>query len=703
MSLRTDDYHCNDRYLRSLERLVAAESVVIVGASPVGVGRTSVENLRRLNFEGPVVCVNPRYEEVLGYPCVSSIAEVPFQPDAVLLAVSAERALKVIEEAAEKGARGAVIFAFGFADHGEPGRELQRRVTEVAAGANMAMVGPNCHGFINFTTSLALYMEGVQPYRPGRVALVAESGSVFTTLVNNRRGVRWSHAISSGNEAVTDAADCVTLFARSLDVDVICAFLETVRRPRAFLAACEAAYARGKRVVVCLTGRTQEARTAALTHSGALALPYELMTSSLADRGTIVVTSLEQMLATTAALQSPRKPSGNRVAVLTASGGQIELVLDNVRDSGLEIAALCPETTKALVKLLPPFLSARNPLDWWGVPDYESVVPAITSAMAEDPRVDIVVHVGDFAVGPTGDESRAVEKLRYFETVRSSSDKVLVVLDSVAGSPRPQDVERALDKGVIVVSGFDEGLRALGHLAQASCPLPARRCTHGELPEIANLWQQVGGDVLSGNGALELMRAAGFDVARHVVVSSPEEAVTAASTLGYPIVLKIADDDVAHRTELRGVAVGLSSEQMVQAAAVDLLRRSKTLMVQEQICGGQELLVGVKSIATLGAFLLVGLGGVWAELVNDVQTRPVGLREGAAQEMVQALRAYPALSGARNAEAVNVDLIVKTIETLDELALACGRDVDSIDINPLIVSSNRAVVVDALFVRGKEE
>jgi acetate---CoA ligase (ADP-forming) len=697
-----DDYHGTDRYARSLERLVAPENVVVVGASPKGVGRTSVENLRRLEFDGPVVCVNPKYEDVLGYPCVPTIAEVPFQPDAVLLAVSADHVPTLMEEAAEKGAAGAVVFAFGFADHGEPGRQLQGRVTEIAAGAGMALVGPNCHGLINFTKSLALYMEGVQPYRPGRVALVAESGSVFTSLVNNRRGVRWSHAVSSGNEAVTDAADFVTLFARSPEVDIVCAFLETVRRPRAFLAACEKAYETGTRIVVCLVGRTQEARTVALTHSGALALPHELMTSALADRGTLVVTSLEQMLATTVALQSARKPSGNRIAVLTASGGQIELVLDNVQECELEIASLSPETLTTLDQLLPAFLPTRNPLDWWGLPDYQSAVPAITSAMAADPRVDIVVHVGDFAVGPTGDGSRASEKMQYLEGARTTSKKVFAILDSVAGAPSPQDVEQALETGIVVVAGFTEGLRALGHLARASRPLPARRPVGGGpgVGEVADTWRRSPVDVLSGGGALELIRAAGFDVARDVVVSTPEEALEAASTLGYPVVLKIADDDVAHRTELGGVAVGLISESMVRSAAVDLLQRSKTVMVQEQICGGRELIVGVKSVASLGAFLLVGLGGVWAELVNDVQTRPVGLRKGAAREMVQALRAYPALTGARGAEPIDVDLVVKAIETLDELALACGTDVDAIDINPLIVSSERAVVVDALFVRG---
>lgn len=695
-----DDYHDTPSYIAAVERLFSPKSVVVVGASQSGTGRTAVQNLRRLSFDGPVVCVNPKYDEVEGYPCVPTLADVAFEPDAVLIAVATERVIPAVEAAAEKGAKAAVVLAFGFADHGEEGRERQRRLVEVAVGAGMAVAGPNCQGLVNFAQPLALNMDRVDPYRAGRVSLIAESGSVFTALVNSKRGVRWRHAVSSGNEAVTDAADFARFFMDSQDVDVLCAYLETIRRPQAFLAVCERARASGKVVVVFPVGRSQAAQAAAVAHSGALALPHKLLVSALWDSGAVVVTSLEELLETAVALQSPRKPSGNRIAVMTASGGQIELVLDNIAGSGLEIADLSAPTTKALAELLPPFLPARNPLDWWGAADMDTSVPAMVSAIAADAGVDIVVQAADFTVGPTGATSRAGGAMEYSRKAASTSDKTFVVLDGVGGAPPAEEVERGLEEGVVVVSGFAEGLRAVGHLVRTRVPLAPRRSRNEELAHVAESWRESRGEVLGGSSALELMQEAGFDVACHLVVRSADEAVDAASKLGFPVVLKIADDGVTHKTEVGGVVLNVSSEAALRASAADLLGRGHTLMVQEQIGGGHEVILGVKSEGPLGSFVLAGLGGIWAELIRDVQMRPVGLREGSASEMVRSLRAFDVLEGARNGKRVSVQHLVDAVERLDQLALALGRDVDSIDINPLVVLPDRAVVVDALFVRS---
>src|SRR5579862_1200907 len=697
-------YHDAAAYVVSLERLLSPRSVAIVGASESGRGRVAVENFRRLSFGGQVVCVNPKYDEVVGYPCVPSLADVPFQPDAVLIAVATERVVPTLEAAAERGARGAVVFAFGFADAGEEGRDRQRLLVELATDAEMAVVGPNCQGLINFTASVALYTDQVDPYRAGRVALIAESGSVLTSLVNSNRGVRWSHAISSGNEAVSDAADFAKLFVDSPDVDVVCTYLETVRRPQVFLSVCEKARDTGKVVVVLPVGRSQAAQEAAVAHSGALALPHDLLTAALEESGAIVVISLEQLLETAMVLQTPRKPSGNRIAVMSASGGQNELVLDNMAVSGLELASLCPTTISLLNNFLPPFLPAQNPLDRWGVAEPDSAVPAMASALAADPDVDMVVQVADFSVGPTGARSRAAGgALKFARSAARSSDKMFVLLDGVGGTPSPEEIERDLEDGIVVLSGFAEGLKALGHLAQAMSPLPPRLPRRDEFGDLASRWRSGGRDLLGGSSALGLMQAAGFDVVRHIVVSTPTEAITAASEIGFPVVLKLADDGISHKTELGGVILNISSETRVKTAAADLLARGNTLMVQEQVGNGHEMILGVKAEPSLGRFVLAGLGGIWAELVHDVQVRPVGLREGAASDMIRSLRAFEVLEGARKGPRVSVERIVDAVERLDQVALALGADIDAIDINPLVVLPDRAIVVDALFVRAGGE
>jgi acetate---CoA ligase (ADP-forming) len=689
--------HVSGRYHDSVNRLFAPRGVAVVGASRSGTGGTIVENFRRLGFGGQVICVNPKYEEVHGYPCVASMGEVPFEPDAVILAVGRNRVVPMLEAAAARGARSAVTFALGFAEIDEAGRALQQSLAGIARAADMAVIGPNCQGLISFTARAPLYMDSVHAYNPGRVALLAESGSIVTSLINNRRGIRWSHAVSSGNEAVTDAADIISYFVDNPDVDVICAQLEAIRRPEAFFAVCDRAREEGKPVVVFATGRTAEARAAATAHSGALALPHRLVESALRRHGVAPVESLDELLETAIALQSRRSPADGRLAVLTASGGHIELVHDNMIGTGLSIPAFTPETASDLSETLAPFLSPRNPLDWWGTPDPDESLPLILRKTVEDPNIDIALQVGDFTVGPTGDDARSGGALDAARKVQEERDELFVVLDGVGGAPSAADVEAALDDGILVLSGFHSGLRALGHLVDAHKPLPHPRA-QAQLPAARHRWLQRGDhQVVGGADALDVLEAAGLDVVRRHAVGDVDEALSAAETLGYPVVVKIGDAEVSHKTENSGVIMGVPSSDELRAAVSRLLGQgARTILIEEQIDGGVEILLGIESRPPLGAFVLVGLGGIWTEILDDVQIRPIGLRAGEASEMIQSLRAYPLLNGARGQPVLSTSALAQALERLDDLAHVLGDELGSVDINPLIVLPDRAVAVDAL-------
>ena len=213
-----------------LSAIFTPGSVAVVGASPTSAaGRHPLENLSSLGYPGRVAAVNPRYEEISGFPCYPSLKDLPFVPDAVLVSVNRDRTPSIIEQAAEVGARGAVVLAIGFAEAGPIGGDLQRRITEIARAAKMDLIGPNCQGVINFVRPCALYLSQVHPYPPGHVALFSQSGNITTTLANNRRGVRWSHVVSSGNEAITVSADLIHYFIDDPETRVICGFMETVR------------------------------------------------------------------------------------------------------------------------------------------------------------------------------------------------------------------------------------------------------------------------------------------------------------------------------------------------------------------------------------------------------------------------------------------------------------------------------------------
>jgi len=671
-------------------------SIAIVGASMSGTGHTVVANLKALGYTGQVACVNPKYQDILGFPCFASLDDLPYVPDTVLMAVARERVVGILETAAAKGAKSAVVLAIGFGEADDEGRVLQEQLVRVASEAGMAVLGPNCQGYVNFAKPVALYMDTVATdYPAGRVGLIAQSGSVVTALTNNRRGVRWSHIVSSGNEATVDAAAMLEYYVASPDVDVVCAFLESIRRPEKFFAQCDLAYEVGKPIVVVKTGRTVAAQNAATAHSGALAVPDRLVDALLRRHRVSRADSLEELLETAIALQSKKRPKGGRLGVMTASGGQIELVLDNLPGTDLTVEPFTSSTQTTLSAALPSFLEPKNPLDWWGTPNYETAVTALVDAVASDEHVDVVVQAADFTAGPTGVENRADHNVAMARELHATHEELFVVLDGVGGAPTAANAEAALADGVLVLAGFEKGLRALGHLvrySQASAPV----AKNAVVAERSILSDAQG----SQNVAFDLLRSVGLVSAEGIVVADEDEANTVADQLGFPVVAKIANEGAAHKSDQGGVILNITSHDELDDAMKKLRSiGANRFLIQRQITDGVEIYLGLQSQPTLGTFVIVGLGGIWTELLDDVQIRPVGLLEGEAHEMIRALRGYKRLTGARGAEPVDLDVLADCIMRVDALGAGIGDLIESLDINPMILTGSSAVAVDALLVR----
>lgn len=691
----------DETFAATVESVLAPRRVAVVGASSSGRGLTVVQNFQSLGFTGEVACVNPKYQDILGYPCYPALEDVPFIPDAVLVAVSRERVITVLEQAARKRARGAVVFAIGFGETDDLGKDLETRLRVLAKDAEMAVVGPNCQGLINFFQSTPLYMDAVQPYQPGVVGLISQSGSVLTALVNNRRGVRWGHLVSTGNETVVDAADVAGYYIDNPEIAVICAFLEVIRRPGEFFRQCDRAQAAGKPVIVCKIGRTAAAREAATAHSGALAAPDRLVDSLLRRHGVIRAESLEELLETAIALQSRRRPRGRGVAAVSTSGGQIGLLHDNLPGTGLALPEFAPDTRAALAQLVAPFVRLANPLDWWGTANPDDCLPRILETVAADPGIDIVIQVSDFTVGPTGVNMRAGRPLRSVKSVLPSREELFVVLDAIEGAPQAPDIEARAAEEILVLSGLRSGLRALGHLVgyelgRVALPTPPDPGSRLAAIGVSNLtWTP---DVM------KLLRAAGFAVARGGLARTAREAATIGNDLGYPVVAKIADEGIAHKSDAGGVLLDLRSPGELSLAADRLLGSGATrILVQEQILGGVEMFLGLQTSPELGTFILAGLGGIWAELVDDVQIRPIGLRAGEAHQMLSQLKGYRQLRGARGHPPVRLDVVAEAIMRLDAVGLAVGERIESLDINPLIIREGEATVADALLIPAKHD
>lgn len=683
----------------SLETLFRPKSVAVVGASPTHMfARQSLENFSIMGYPGELGAVNPKYDEILGYPCAPNLSSLPFVPEAVLVGVNRNLVVPVVEEAAELGVKAVVVFAIGFAEIGDEGLARQARMVDVARDAGMALIGPNCQGVINFVDRTPMYMGYTHQYEPGRVALISQSGSVTTAVANNKRGVRWSNVLSVGNEAVTDGADLLGYFVDDPHTDVICMFIETVRDPERFFAECDRARAAGKPVIALKSGRTEAAAAAATAHSGALAAPDRLVDALLARHGVLRTESIEELLETAIALQSKRLPKGRRVAAMTASGGQIELILDQTGPLGFEHPTFEGDIAARLRSQLPDFLDVKNPLDWWGVDDMYQGYRDLLETIVSDPEIDIVVSATDFSYHPTGQERDSSQLTSAIELAQDT-DKVIVVLDTVDGSVPKEIAEDALAQGVLALSGVPVGLRALRHLADFAEQPPAEAEPADIDGQHVETFLSQHPHAVAGLPALELLNAAHVAVPATRLAANEDEAAAVAADIGFPVALKSGDPLLLHKTESGALLLGLRDEEAVRAGARQILAAgAESVLVQQQLVGGVELILGLDTHPELGTFVLVGLGGIWTEVMNDVAIRPVGLREGEAEQMLRSLRGFGLLDGARGTAPVDIAAVVRAIESVDSIGRSFGHRIRSLDINPLIVSAEGAVAVDALVV-----
>lgn len=682
----------------SMRCLLEPKSIALVGASPRNhLVAPMLRTLRRFRYDGAVTLVHPGEESIEGFPCVASLADLESPPDSVALLMRTEGVVPALRDAAEFGVPAAVVFADGFG--GEEGARLQREMAQVSRNAGMVVVGPNCEGVFNFVRGVGLFWgdvgepaeEGAPPYVPGSVGLISHSGSVLDNLFANEHGVQLSHLISSGNETVTDAADFLAYLVDAPECQVICLFLETIRRPQEFRRQCDRAFAAGKPVIVLKSGRSEASAAAAAAHTGALAQPDRLVDAVLRRHRVLRVGSLEEMLATAVVLQAGRRPGGNRVGLVAYSGGLLDITADAVAAADLELPPFGQTTIDELMPLfdIPGKVLGRNPID-----TFPSAVDPLTAfaktfeAVSRDDCIDIVMLTTNWGAG-----------ISEFVDVAKTSDKPFVVVDAMPGVPSPQTVRDGLDAGVAIISGLDASMRAIEHLISYAEPEPAPvAATNGVLPGKAIMEQLRDRGGGTGMLALDVLRLAGLNVPLTVVARNVDDAVQAATEIGFPVVVKDADPHNAHKTESGGVFLHLRTRAAV-TEAVDMLVAAgvKEVLVQREADIEHELILGLQTDQELGSFVVVGMGGIWAEILDDVAIRPIGLRSGEAQRMLESLRAYPVLRGARGRPSADLEGVIGALERLDAMGRHYGDWFQSVDVNPLVCGADGVFAVDALF------
>ena len=694
-----------------LERLLTPRSIAVYGASENrGPGRRILEMLDLLGYAGAVYPINPKYDTVLGKRCYGSLEEIPEGIDAIVFCVNHRLVTEPFKAAAARGYGGAVVLDGGFAEVGEEGRGRQEELEAAARGAGMAVCGPNCMGVLSPRHRTSLYTANLlHPEKlPGNVAIVTQSGSIAIGLLTDCRRFGFSHVVSTGNEAVTTTAEFIEHLADDPDTRVIATFTETIRDPERYVAALDKAADRGKPVVVLKVGRNARTRRAITSHTGGLAGEARVFSEVLKRHRAIEVGDMDELTEVLACCQGERWPTGRKLGVLTASGGQAELILDVAGAAGLSLLPLSEEGLREAKRVIGPMTGDGNPLDAWGDGNFDVNIPHGLKVLEDEPDVDSIVMVSD-----SRDDSPMVPTryTQYLAETARRTAKPCYFMNTRPGLFRQEFADALRRAGVPTIGGARQGLGAVDRMARWSMPgfdpLP-------EPPPAARVAAWLGNGKprrsrINEVDAKKLLGEAGVPVVPEQVVKSREEALHAARGIGFPVVLKVASDDLPHKSDLGLVTTDLADGAALAAAFDDMAARLEqaspppsdaVFVVQAMVRDAVELFMGVNRDPDFGLVLAFGVGGVLVEILDDVALRPLPLRDGDVNAMLAEIRGRRLLGAVRGRAARDVQAVRECLAALGNFAWAERDSIAGIDLNPVMAlpRGQGCIVVDALIV-----
>jgi acyl-CoA synthetase (NDP forming) len=693
----------------TIKALLNPQSVAVLGASERdSVGRGMVEALERIGFGGAIYPINPKYTSVAGRNCYASFRELPAPPDVVSFCIRSDGILENLRAAAGHGARAAVIYDGGFAEIGHKGEAMQREIAGICRDAGMSLCGPNCMGVLNPPARSTTFKQEVRDPEAliGNIALISQSGSVAASMLADLRRFGFSLVVSSGNEAVNDTASYIDFAVDDPNTKVIATFTESVRNPDRYIAALDRAAAKGKPVIVLKVGRSERVRAAITGHTGGLAGESRVFSEVLRAHRAIEVEDLDEFTEVLAVCQGTRWPTGNGINVVTTSGGQAELILDVATSAGIPLRPLPAATREAVERDVGRVTGDGNPLDAWGRGDFRTTTPEALRLLSENPATDAIVFCSSDSVDnqALGRPGREEDYAKLFAAAATKSSKPHYFMSMRPGILHSGQTRILAEAGVAVIGGTRQGLGAIERLARWNTPLaPARVSKAAPSPALATNRRTI-----NEFDAKRILAGYGLPVTRETLVASSDAAIAAAQAMGYPVALKVAADDIPHKSEHGLVAVGLRDEAALAAAFDDMQRCVAALgtpvagyLVQEMITDGIEVFAGVSRDPHFGLTIAFGMGGVGVEVLRDFALRPLPLREGEAEAMIEGTRGAALLGAFRGRPAADKAALAQCLYALSDFAAANSDRIEEIDLNPIKARAKGCVIVDALIVPRK--
>lgn len=691
-----------------LTTLLRPNAVAVIGASPRegSVAGTILRNLEACGFSGEIVAVNPKYNDVLGFPCYAAIDQLPESTDLAILAINRNLVLQAVEDCGKRGIRQLVIITAGFKEAGAEGERLEQALRELIVRYDLNVVGPNCMGIIHRSEGVKLNASFSRWFLTGGgIGFISQSGSLGETLLESfeEAGLGVSTFINLGNRAGLTENDFLRQLADDPECRAIFLYLESFADPREFRRILKSIN-QDKPVVVLKAGRTEAGAAAVASHTGSLASPDAIVDAFLRQCGALRVTTIDEALSALRVLQKGVLPAGNRVAILTNAGGAGIIAADACERLGIDVPALPDEIQQELREFLPPEAGYGNPVDMIataGSSDYEHALETML------PAVDAAIVIFR-------------PPMVYHEPVESVADGILRVLSKMPDKPVLVCTLSRDEMVVPLVARLQEqwipsyvmpetAVGGIDVLCRAKA-LEARRCeetipsTHDvdaahAILERAASEQRTG--LFFGEGA-SILSAYGLTVCPFTYLESLEEGVRFFEQANGPIVLKIDSPQLLHRFELNAVITDIETHaDLIHAylqlrETIDTLNMPDARILAQKMLAGRELIIGLDRDPSFGPAIMFGIGGTLVEALRDVAFGVGPISRAEAKDMIRSIRAFPLLQAFRGQPAVDLEPLIDIITSLSQLAMDC-ENIAELDLNPVIATPEGTYAVDILF------
>jgi acetyltransferase len=708
----------SEQLFNELEPLFNPRSIALIGASsdlykPNG---RPLELLRLKQYAGPIYPVNPKYTEIAGMKCYPSLAEIPGEVDMAIIAMAAAQVPNMLRACGKKGVRSAVVFSSGFAEVGPAGMALQQEIAAIAREYDIKMCGPNCLGLLNatngVTATFALTPISEDNLSSRMLGFVSQSGAFGTQIYRMvaEQGIGFNYFVSVGNEATLEFSDFIGYMLSDSKTKIIGGYLEGAKDGGKLRRVAEKAMQVGKPIMLLKVGKSAVGAKAASSHTGSQAGSDRIYDAFFRQTGIIRIEDLEDLVALVDLFASGRTPAGNRVAIITPSGGAGVLAADKCDELGLSVTELSPDSHERLEKILPHFASAKNPVDTTGQIGVEDdLFKRCIQIAAEDPKVDAILS---FFVLTRNAEAMAQGVVEAY----NNTDKPVIIITWLGADAKGNKACEILKKANIpLIRGPVPAARALASLAQYS-KIRQKWLAASEAGPYKPDYDREKARLLLrqpsfGEWESKLFLGhCGVPVAKGRTAATIEQARQAAAEIGYPVVMKIDAPEIKHKTEAEAVRLNICSDGQLTAAFTEIMNNAKRyapeaeargVLVEEMLPPGTEMVVGAVRDPVFGPTVMVGLGGIFVEALEDVAFRVAPITRQDAMEMLEELKGIRILHGLRGRPAADMDALADALLKVSAVALDFKDEIAEIDINPLMVypAGQGVRAADALVVK----